>query len=204
VLTHPYLLAAFSYQRSTSPIHRGVFLTRNIIGRTLKSPPIAVAFNEAEFAPNLTMREKVAELTRQDACQTCHAVINPLGFSLEHFDAVGRYRTTDGEKPVDAVADFVNDDGSTVRLRGARDVAKFAVESEQAQSSFVEQFFHTIVKQPAMAYGQNTLDELRQSFAKSGFNIQELAVDIAARSALHRLDAPAKPVQTASRTNPEG
>jgi hypothetical protein len=64
VLTHPYLLAAFSYQKSTSPIHRGVFLTRNIVGRALKPPPMAVAFKDSDFAPNLTMREKIAELTR--------------------------------------------------------------------------------------------------------------------------------------------
>src|SRR6185436_10931375 len=86
VLTHPYLLAAFSYARSSSPIHRGVFLTRNIIGRALKPPPMAMAFRDADFAPTMTMREKVAELTRPQACQSCHSVINPLGFSLEQFD----------------------------------------------------------------------------------------------------------------------
>ncbi len=92
VVTHPYLLAEFSYQKSTSPIHRGVFLTRNIVGRALKPPPMAVAFKEADFAPNLTMREKITELTRSQACQSCHSVINPLGFSLEHYDAVGKFR----------------------------------------------------------------------------------------------------------------
>ena len=63
VVTHPYLLAAFSYQKSTSPIHRGVFLTRNIVGRALKPPPMAMTFKDEDFAPNLTMREKVAQLT---------------------------------------------------------------------------------------------------------------------------------------------
>src|SRR5204862_3067529 len=52
VVTHPYLLAAFSYQKSTSPIHRGVFLTRNIVGRALKPPPLAMTFKDADFAPN--------------------------------------------------------------------------------------------------------------------------------------------------------
>jgi hypothetical protein len=93
VVTHPYLLAEFSYQKSSSPIHRGVFLTRNIVGRALKPPPIAQEFKDADFAPNLTMREKVAELTRPAACQSCHSVINPLGFSLEQYDAVGRLLT---------------------------------------------------------------------------------------------------------------
>jgi hypothetical protein len=185
VLTHPYLLAAFSYQKSSSPIHRGVFLTRNIVGRALKPPPMAVAFKDSDFAPDLTMRQKVEELTRPTACQGCHSVINPLGFSLEHYDAVGRFRTRDGNRPVDAASDYTTDDGSVVKLRGARDVAEFAAKSEHAQEAFIEQLFHQIVKQPLLAYGADTQDRLRESFAASGFNIQKLVVDIVTIAALH-------------------
>ncbi len=185
VVTHPYLLAAFSYQKSTSPIHRGVFLTRNIVGRALKPPPMAMTFKDADFAPNLTMREKVAQLTRSQACQTCHSVINPLGFSLEQYDAVGRFRTSEGDRPIDAVSDYTTDEGETVRLTGARDLAQFAAGSEQAQNAFIEQLFNQIVKQPMLAYGPNVLNHLRQSFIGSGFNVKRLLVDIATISALH-------------------
>ena len=70
VLTHPYLLSAFAYHNTTSPIHRGVFMTRHIVGRGLKPPPVAVAFKDDEFDPNLTMREKVTQLTRDAACMS--------------------------------------------------------------------------------------------------------------------------------------
>ncbi len=185
VLTHPYLLAAFAYQKSTSPIHRGVFLTRNIVGRALRPPPIAVAFKDADFKPGMTMRQKVEELTGAQACQSCHSVINPLGFSLEHYDAVGRFRTRDGDKPVDAAGEYTTDDGKTVRLAGARDVAEFAVKSEHAQNAFIEQLFHQVVKQPMLAYGLGAQDDLRRSFVASEFNMQKLAVDIVALSSLH-------------------
>jgi len=188
VVTHPYLLAAFSYQKSTSPIHRGVFLTRNIVGRALKSPPMAMTFKDADFAPNLTMREKVAQLTRSEACQSCHSVINPLGFSLEQYDAVGRFRTSEGERLIDAVSDYTTDDGATVRLTGARDLAKFAAGSEQAQNAFIEQLFNHIVKQPMMAYGPDVLNHLRQSFLDSGFNVKKLLVEIATISARYGLE----------------
>ncbi len=188
IVTHPYLLAAFSYQKSTSPIHRGVFLTRNIVGRALRPPPMAMTFKDADFAPNLTMREKVAQLTRSQACQTCHSVINPLGFSLEQYDAVGRFRTSEGDRPVDAVSDYTTDDGETVRLTGARDLAQFAAGSEQAQNAFIEQLFNQIVKQPMLAYGPKVLNHLRQSFVASGFNVRQLLVDIAATSALHGVE----------------
>jgi hypothetical protein len=184
VLTHPYLLAAFSYQKSSSPIHRGVFLTRNIVGRALKPPQMAMTFKDEDFAPNLTMREKVAELTRSEACQSCHSVINPLGFSLEHYDAVGRFRTREGERPIDAASDYTTDDGKTIRLTGARDLARFAAESEQAQNAFIEQLFHHLVKQPMLAYGPDISNQLRRSFVESGYSVKKLLVDIMAVSAL--------------------
>src|SRR5215475_5509513 len=118
------------------PIHRRVFLTRNIVGRSLKPPAMANVFKEAEFSPNLTMREKVSQLTQPQACQSCHSVINPLGFSLEQFDAVGRFRTSEHDQPIDPVSDYLTDDGEKIRLTGAHDVAEFAIHSEQAQNAF--------------------------------------------------------------------
>ena len=188
VLTHPYLLAAFSYQKSTSPIHRGVFLTRNIVGRALKAPPVAVAFNDADFAPNLTMREKISALTGPQSCQGCHSVINPLGFSLEHYDAVGRFRTRENGRPINAASDYLTDEGEAVRLTGARDVAEFAVGNGHAQNAFIEQLFHQVVKQPVLAYGTGVSDRLRASFVASGFNMQKLLVDIATISARHGME----------------
>ena len=190
VLTHPYLLAVFAYPRTTSPIHRGVFLTRNIVGRGLKPPPVAVAFKDAEFDPTLSMREKVETLTRPEACQACHATINPLGFSLEHYDAVGRFRTTDGDRPVHAVSDYLTADGETIRLADARDLARHAVASTSAHHAFVEQLFHQIVKQPVRAYGTDALEPLGASFADADFNVQDLMIEIATLAALHQVEPP--------------
>jgi len=146
-----------------------------------------VAFKDADFKPDMTMREKVAELTRPQACQTCHSVINPLGFSLENYDAVGRFRVKDGERTIDSASEYTTDDGSVVKLKGARDLAEFAVASEHAQNAFIEQLFHQVVKQPMMAFGRDVPDRLRKSFVASGYNIRKLLVEIATVSALHNL-----------------
>ncbi|MSU50378.1 MAG: DUF1592 domain-containing protein [Opitutus sp.] len=183
VLTHPYLLAALSYKNSSSPIHRGVFLTRSIVGRALKPPPMAQTFDEASFEHGMTMREKVVRLTRSENCQGCHAVINPLGFSLEWYDAVGRFRTEESGRPIDAVSDYVVDESEKVRFGGARDVAEFAIGNERAIHGFIEQLFHHLVKQPLMAYGADTIVELGNSFIASRYNIRQLMADIATLSA---------------------
>lgn len=185
VLTHPYLLTAFSYYKSSSPIHRGVFLTRNIVGRALKPPPMAIQFMDGRFDAKMTMREKVTELTSPAACQGCHTIINPLGFSLENFDGVGRYRTHENEKPIDPTSDYLASDGEMVRLKSARDVAEYAASNEDAQRGFVRQLFQHLAKQPAQAYGTGTLAALRDKFEQENFNTQKLIAEIALVAARH-------------------
>jgi cytochrome c553 len=184
VITHPYLMAAFSYTGETSPIHRGVFLMRGVLGRALRPPPEAFTPLPAELHPSLTTRERVALQTKETACISCHGVINPLGFSLEHFDAVGRYREKDNAKPVNSAGAFTTRDGKTAAFTGARELAEFLAKSEEVQEAFVEQLFHFLVQQSVKAYGRDTLTKLRQSFAANNFNIRKLVVEVAATAAL--------------------
>lgn len=198
ILTHPYLLSAFAYHNNTSPIHRGVFVTRNIVGRPLKPPPVAVAFKDSEFAPHLTMREKVTELTRDKACMSCHEVINPLGFALENYDAVGRPQSTVGDKPIDTRSDYTALDGSTHAIASARDIAQFAITSPTAHRAFVTQVFHHMVRQPPAGYGPDVLEQLTSDFAASEFNIQRLLVRIAVVAAAHNNSASSSASSTPS------
>jgi hypothetical protein len=184
IITHPFLLSTFAYAKSSSPIHRGVFLTRKILGRALKPPPQAIEFKEDHLDPSLTMREKITELTKKQSCMSCHATINPLGFSLEAFDAVGRFRTMENEKPVNVESDYTTTDGDVVKLRGARDLAAHIVASDDARRGFVRHLFHDLVKNDPAAYGPETLARLDEIFAKSGTNIRQLAVEIATAASL--------------------
>ena len=196
VLTHPFVLATFSYTKSSSPIHRGVFVTRNILGRMLKPPPMAIAFMDDKFDPSFTMREKVTELTSKPACMSCHVTINPLGFSFERFDAVGRVRTTDNKKPVDPTSDYTTSDGNVIKLTGARDVAKHAAESLAGQAGFVRNLFQSLVKQPPTAYSPELLGQLTDKFRADNFHVRNLAVEVAVVAALRPTvaAAPATPV----------
>lgn len=193
VVTHPLLLSTLAYHQASSPIHRGVFITRKILSRSLKPPPAAIEFEDSRFDPTLTMREKVTELTKAKACMTCHSVINPLGFSLESYDAIGRFRTMEKEKPIDTTGELETTEGEIVEFRGARDVAEYAARNPTSQRGFIEHLFHHIVKQPARAYGENTLDELRNKFEASGFHIQKLIVEINTLTATAQPSSPPSP-----------
>lgn len=185
VLTHPYLMLGLAYHKSSSPIHRGVFLVRSVLGRSLKPPPIAVAPLDEGFDPTLTTRDRVAMQTKAEACQTCHRMINPLGFSLENYDAVGRFRTHEQSKPVDASGSYTTLDGQTVEFTGARQLAGFLAESPEVRRSFVQQLFHNLVKQPINAYDYDAVAALQSSFAGSDCSVQRLIVQIATVAADH-------------------
>jgi cytochrome c553 len=184
VLSHPYLTATFAYTAETSPIHRGVFLARSVLGRALRPPPEAFTPLEAKLHPQLTTRERVALQTKPQACVSCHAMINPLGFTLEHFDAVGRYRDTEKGRPIDATGTYQTRTGEMVKFSGVRDLATFLAGSAETHDAFVEQLFHYLIKQPVRAYGPRQLEDLRRAFAGNGFNICKLVVEIVATSAL--------------------
>jgi cytochrome c553 len=194
VLTHPYLLATFAYTGTSSPIHRGVFLVRGVLGRVLAPPPEAFTPLPPDLHPQLTTRERVALQTRPQACQSCHGMINPLGYTLEHFDAIGRYRDRENDRPIDATGLYQTRAGDLVSFAGIKDLAKFLAASEETHEAFVEHLFHHLVKQPVGAYGPRKAAELRQSFARNGYSVRKLMVEIVAESALPaREEKPAVP-----------
>jgi len=182
VLSHPYLMSVFSHADATSPIHRGVFLARNILGNRLKPPADAVAPLAPDQHPSLTTRERVALQTRDGACQTCHTMINPLGFALEEFDAIGRFRAAEPRggtsRPIDASGSYLPRAGTAATFRGGRELAAYVASSPDAHEAFVQALFHTLVKQPVRAWGPDTLERLTAAFAAEGFDIRRLIVDI--------------------------
>jgi cytochrome c553 len=184
LLTHPYLLSTFAYTAASSPIHRGVFLARSVLGRPLRPPPEAIAPLAPTLHPNLTTRERVTTQTKLEACQSCHGMINPLGFTLEHFDAVGRYRNEEKGRPIDAAGFYETRSGELVNFDGVREIAAFLADSEEAHIAFIQQLFHHLVKQPIRAFGYHELTDLMRFFATHDFNIRKLMVEVMATSAL--------------------
>lgn len=190
VLTHPYLMAAFAYNGATSPIHRGVFLARSVLGINLRPPQEAFSPLAENLHPTLTTRERVALQTKATACAGCHSLINPLGFTLENFDAVGRYRDADNKKKVDATGGYQTKAGDSVKFNGPKELAGFLTGSPDVQSAFAEALFHYLVQQPVRAYGVNRPQELQAAFAAGGFSIRKLAVEIATIAAITPRDEP--------------
>jgi mono/diheme cytochrome c family protein len=106
LLAEGALLATTSYPDRTSPVLRGKWLLNNIFGLPVPPPPPGVDTNLTENKPGAvpkSIRERLAQHRQNPSCNSCHSVIDPLGFALENFDVIGGWRTIDeAGKPVDA------------------------------------------------------------------------------------------------------
>jgi len=96
------VLAVTSFANRTSPVLRGVWVLDNIYGAPPAPAPADVpALDESAIAASLPMRERLAEHRSNPVCASCHNIIDPVGFALENFDAVGRWRDHDGDNAID-------------------------------------------------------------------------------------------------------
>jgi mono/diheme cytochrome c family protein len=98
------VLAVTSYPTRTSPTIRGKWLLENILAAPVPPPPpnVNTTLDESRIGKSASVREMLEQHRTNPVCASCHARMDPLGFSLENFDAIGQWRTTDGDATIDA------------------------------------------------------------------------------------------------------
>jgi mono/diheme cytochrome c family protein len=114
LLGHGSVLTITSYATRTSPVLRGKWVLENLLSSAPPPPPPdipALKTDGAEPGKPLTMRDAMIRHRANPACASCHARMDPIGFAMENFDAVGRWRDADGENGIDASGAFP--DGTT-------------------------------------------------------------------------------------------
>ena len=104
------LLTVTSYPHRTSPVFRGKWLLENILGAPPPPPPpdVPALQERGEHDAPKSVRERMEQHRANPACAACHKVMDPLGFALENFDAIGRWRTSDGGGPIDPSGTLAN------------------------------------------------------------------------------------------------
>jgi len=109
LLSQAAVLTVSSYPSRTSVVIRGKYILRNILGEPPAPPPPDVpALDEAAVGTSMSLRQQMEKHRDNAVCASCHSKMDPLGFALENYDAIGRWRTMDGKFPVDSSGTLPN------------------------------------------------------------------------------------------------
>jgi hypothetical protein len=107
ILTQASVLMVTSYPTRTSPVLRGKWILESILNAPPPPPPPNVpTLDETASTTAKSLRETFEKHRANVACASCHSRLDPLGFSLENFDAVGKYRSKEGDSPIDATGNL--------------------------------------------------------------------------------------------------
>lgn len=154
-------LAANAYARATDPIHRGLFVIRNLLCREVPDPPpgATTAPPPPATRPIVTTRDEVELVTGQSFCPTCHVEINAPGFAFEGFDAVGQLRQQDNGAPVDSSGEMLLD-GERVRFAGAVDLMSALARSREAHRCYTRRWMEYAFGRPLAVSDEPTLSAI--------------------------------------------
>ncbi|MDX2050921.1 MAG: DUF1592 domain-containing protein [Polyangiaceae bacterium] len=140
ILTRGGIMAALSHPDQTSPVLRGKFIREQFFCQDVPPPPPSVVNKLPEAAPTFNARDRMVQHSQDPTCAACHQTMDPIGFSLENLDMVGRWRDTDGGKPVDATGDIVGTD-TPGAFNGPTELAARLAASPQVNACVTTQFF---------------------------------------------------------------
>jgi hypothetical protein len=103
ILTQASVLTVTSYPNRTSPVLRGKWILENILNAPPPAPPPGVPnLDVTSVGKDVSLRQQLEQHRKNPTCAACHARMDPLGFGLENFDAIGEWRSSDGKVPIDS------------------------------------------------------------------------------------------------------
>lgn len=177
VLTHASVLTVTSNPTRTSPVQRGKWVLEQILGTPPPPPPAAVPELPDEKQGELkgTLRQRMEQHRADPQCATCHARMDPLGFGLENYDAIGRWRTRDGGSPVDSSGELP--DGR--RFNGpAQLIAILKGQKTQFVHSLAERFITFGLGRGIEPYDKCNIDAIVRRVAQNDYRFSALVTEV--------------------------
>ncbi|MES1173115.1 MAG: DUF1592 domain-containing protein [Myxococcales bacterium] len=184
LLTQGAVMTGTTVTNSTNPVLRGSFVVNKLMCLNISLPSDPGLLAQVKVPDNVsgtTARTRFSAHSSQPVCHTCHALMDPIGFALENYDAVGQYRTMEGDQVIDAsgkIPDVGTETHQTVV--GGVQLAQQLAESETAQRCFAQHWLEygygrTLKQTPEELCLQ---EKLNTAFKASGYNVKQLLLDL--------------------------
>lgn len=176
ILAQASVLAVSSYPTRTSPVIRGKYVLQNILGAPPPPPPPDVPPLDEESVGNAgSMRQQMEKHRSNAVCASCHSRMDVLGFGLENYDALGKWRTKDGKFPIDSSGTFPNGKSfsSPAEMR-----ALLTGNMPEFARCVIEKMLTYALGRGLEPYDRRTVDELNRKLAASGYHFETLVNEI--------------------------
>jgi hypothetical protein len=166
IFTQPAVIASHSGPTTTRLVKRGVFFVRKVMCMPLGNPPQGVD-TSVPMNAGATERERIASVTAMAPCSACHGIINPFGFMLENYDAIGRWRTQDAGHPVDPSINVTFLDEGPLNTTSPVDALKGFTGSARFKQCFARQMFRFYMGRDELATDDPLLRTMFFDFANN-------------------------------------
>ena len=175
----PGPLATTSFPNRTSPVRRGVWVLEQVLGEHVPPPPADVpelAEQDQESVEGLTLRQRTELHEADPTCANCHKVLDPIGFGLENFDAIGRWREEDDAGgAIDAAGELPGGEAFATPKELKNLIAKR--EADLARNLTERLMGYALCRQ-LEGYDEIVVDQLMEKIAKDNYRMQTLITEI--------------------------
>ncbi len=170
----------------SSPITRGRLVREQFLCGVLPTPPSGVVAQPPATTPNETTRQRYAAHSAIPACNSCHRLVDQLGWASEHFDGIGRYRATENAQPIDDSGEILATTSSDGTYSGLDDLSAHLGASSEVASCFALQWARYAYALEENAKSFCLTDGIRSSYAQGTSSISDLLVSLTQTSQFRR------------------
>ncbi|MCD6050886.1 MAG: hypothetical protein K0Q55_2289, partial [Verrucomicrobia bacterium] len=177
ILGMPGVLATTSFPNRTSPVLRGVWVLEQVLGEHVPpAPPNVPSLEKQQKVENLTLRQRTELHRNNAACANCHKILDPIGFGLENFDAIGRWRDKDDSGgPIDAAGELPGGK----RFAAPKELKLFiAGRKEDLARNLTSKLMAYALCRQLEGYDEIVVDQMMETIAKDGYRMQTLIAEI--------------------------
>lgn len=176
ILTHGSVLSVSSYPTRTSVVIRGRYVMQNILGSPLPPPPPDVpALDEESLGRSASLRQQMEKHRSNAICASCHSRMDPLGFGLENYDAIGKWRTMDGAFPVDSSGTLPSGKSFTSSAEMREIIGGMLPEFSRA---LTEKMMTYALGRGLERYDRRTVTAITRHLAEEDYGMQALVTEV--------------------------